>query len=337
MGKTLVIAEFGANHNRDWDTAIKGIDAAVEAKADIVKFQTYTAEGLFAKQDRDINGISDIHSMFKDIELPREWQKDLKAYCDDKGIEFMSTPFDEEAVQQLVDLGVKRLKISGFESSDPRFVEMVCSTGLPIIMSVGIGFPINYMGKFIDIFERYNNHVTLLHCVNAYPTPMNEINLNGITALSNFKGIDAVGLSDHTQSVLTPALAVAKGATVIEKHFTLDRNMKGPDHSFAMEPHELKEMVRLIRQAEETIQGSGNTESKFIHGKRSVVAACDIKVGEYLNKSNTTTKRPCYEDSVPAIDYNEVMGEMSYDFIAKGTIIKKSNIPGYYELRPANI
>lgn len=330
MNKTLVIAEAGANHNRDYQTALKLIDTAVEAKADIVKFQTYTAEGLFAKQDRDINGISNIHSMFKNIELPREWQQDLKAYCDNKGIEFMSTPFDEEAVNQLVDLGVKRLKISGFESSDPRFVEMVCSTGLPIIMSVGIGFPLNHMGKFISIFERYNNDVTLLHCVNAYPTPMDEINLNMIETLKGFKGINNVGLSDHTQSTLTPALAVSKGATVIEKHFTLDRSMEGPDHHFALEPNELKEMVYNIRQAEQTIVGRGKTESKFINGKRSLVAAIDIQPGEFLNKVNVTTKRPCYDDSVPSIDYTEVVGERVFSYIAKDTIIKKSDLPGYY-------
>ena len=330
MGKTLIIAEAGANHNRDFNTALKLIDAAVEAKADVVKFQTYTAEGLFAKQDRDINGISNIHSMFKDIELPRHWQQDLKAYCDDKGIEFMSTPFDEEAVNQLVDLGVKRLKISGFESSDPRFVEMVCKTGLPIIMSIGIGFPLNHMSKFLSIFKRYNNDFTLLHCVNAYPTPMSEINLNMIEVLKDFKGVNKVGLSDHTQSTLTPALAVAKGATVIEKHFTLDRSMKGPDHHFALEPNELKEMVSNIRQAEQTIIGKGKTESKFINGKRSLVATRDIQAGEFLNKVSVTTKRPCYEDSVPAIDYLEVVGERIFSNIPKDTIIKKSDLPGYY-------
>ena len=330
MGKTLIIAEAGANHNRDFNTALKLIDAAVEAKADVVKFQTYTAEGLFAKQDRDINGISNIHSMFKDIELPRHWQQDLKAYCDDKGIEFMSTPFDEEAVNQLVDLGVKRLKISGFESSDPRFVEMVCKTGLPVIMSIGIGFPLNHMSKFLSIFKRYNNDFTLLHCVNAYPTPMSEINLNMIEVLKDFKGVNKVGLSDHTQSTLTPALAVAKGATVIEKHFTLDRSMKGPDHHFALEPNELKEMVSNIRQAEQTIIGKGKTESKFINGKRSLVATRDIQAGEFLNKVSVTTKRPCYEDSVPAIDYLEVVGERIFSNIPKDTIIKKSDLPGYY-------
>ena len=330
MGKTLIIAEAGANHNRDFNTALKLIDVAVEAKADVVKFQTYTAEGLFAKQDRDINGISNIHSMFKDIELPRHWQQDLKAYCDDKGIEFMSTPFDEEAVNQLVDLGVKRLKISGFESSDPRFVEMVCKTGLPVIMSIGIGFPLNHMSKFLSIFKRYNNDFTLLHCVNAYPTPMSEINLNMIEVLKDFKGVNKVGLSDHTQSTLTPALAVAKGATVIEKHFTLDRSMKGPDHHFALEPNELKEMVSNIRQAEQTIIGKGKTESKFINGKRSLVATRDIQAGEFLNKVSVTTKRPCYEDSVPAIDYLEVVGERIFSNIPKDTIIKKSDLPGYY-------
>lgn len=331
MNKTLVIAEAGANHNRHFYTAIRLIEAAVEAGADIVKFQTYTSTGLFAKQDRDINGIKDIHSMFKDIELPREWQPDLKAYCDKVGIEFMSTPFDEETVQQLVDLGVKRLKISGFESSDPRFVEMVCSTGLPIIMSIGIGFPLSKIHEFTSIFEKYNNDVTLLHCVNAYPTPMGQINLNKIDTLKGIYHKTNIGLSDHTESTLTPALAVIKGATVIEKHFTLSKHMEGPDHHFALDPKELKEMVWNIRQAELSLLSGGDAESQFINGKRSLVSTVDLNPGDHLNKSNTTTKRPYFDDSVPAIDYNDVLGERVYSFIPKDTIIKKSDLPAYYE------
>lgn len=341
MTKTFVIAEFGSNFVNDgvksWDAAIKGIDAAKDAGADAVKFQTYSSGTLYAANTPPIAGHTNVNKLIKDIELPREWQSKLKDYCDEIGIEFMSTPFDEQAVEELVSLGVKRLKIAGFEGSDPRFVDMVCSTGLPIIMSIGIGFKMNYMGMFLDIFEKYGNDVTLLHCNNAYPTPMEDVNLKRIETLSTFKGVDAVGLSDHTTSTLTPALAVAAGATVIEKHFTLDKTMIGPDHAFAMEPDELKEMITFIRQAELANQSKQETYTKseetFKKARRSVVSKIDIKAGEVLTKDHITTKRPCLDNSIPAIDYNEIMGCVITEDIKADTPLDKSVIPSYYESR----
>jgi sialic acid synthase SpsE len=333
--KTFVIAEAGANHNRNFDIAKELIDVAVESQSDAVKFQTYSSETLYAKNTPDFAGYKNINQLIKDIELPREWQKDLKSYCDEKGIEFMSTPFDEQAVQELVDLGVKRLKIAGFEATDPRFVEMVASTKLPIIMSVGIGFQMNYMGKFLDIFEKHENHVTLLHCNNAYPTPMEDISLKMINLLSEFRGVDLVGLSDHTMSTLTPALAVAAGAQVIEKHYTLSRTMEGPDHPFAMEPDQLCEMVRNIREAEKAMntrgKGYSKSEESFSKARRSVVTKCDLKKGDILTEDNTTTKRPLLEESVPAIDYYSIMGYPISEDIKADTPIQKSLIPHYYE------
>lgn len=333
--KTFVIAEAGANHNRDFEIAKELINVAVESKSDAVKFQTYSSETLYAKNTPDFAGYKNINQLIKDIELPREWQKDLKSYCDEKGIEFMSTPFDEQAVQELVDLGVKRLKIAGFEATDPRFVEMVASTKLPIIMSVGIGFQMNYMGKFLDIFEKHDNHVTLLHCNNAYPTPIEDINLKMINVLSEFRGVDLVGLSDHTMSTLTPALAVAAGAQVIEKHYTLSRTMEGPDHPFAMEPHQLKEMVQNIRLAEQAMntrgKGYSKSEESFSKARRSVVTKLDLKKGDILTEDNITTKRPLLEETVPAIDYYSIIGYPVSEDIKADTPIQKSLIPHYYE------
>lgn len=333
--KTFVIAEAGANHNRDFEIARELIDVAVESKSDAVKFQTYSSETLYAKNTPDFAGYKNINQLIKDIELPREWQKDLKSYCDEKGIEFMSTPFDEQAVQELVDLGVKRLKIAGFEATDPRFVEMVASTKLPIIMSIGIGFQMNYMGKFLDIFEKHDNHVTLLHCNNAYPTPIEDINLKMINVLSEFRGVDLVGLSDHTMSTLTPALAVAAGAQVIEKHYTLSRTMEGPDHPFAMEPHQLKEMVQNIRLAEQAMntrgKGYSKSEESFSKARRSVVTKWDLKKGDILTEDNITTKRPLLEETVPAIDYYSIIGYPVSEDIKADTPIQKSLIPHYYE------
>ena len=333
---TFIIAEAGANHNRDLSTAFKLIDAAVDAGADAVKFQTYSSNTLYAANTPDFAGYKDINKLIKDIELPRQWQKDLKAYCDDKGIEFMSTPFDEEAVEELLTLGVKRMKIAGFESTDPRFVDMVASTKLPIIMSAGIGFWDGYWGKSADIFEKYGNHVTLLHCNNAYPTPMEDVFLDTMTSLKGLRNVNSIGFSDHTMSTLTPALAVANGATVIEKHFTLDRTMKGPDHPFALEPDQLREMVRLIREAEKVRgnkEGYSKSEKNFTKARRSVVTKIDLKAGEVIAEEHITTKRPMLDDSVPAMDYYDIVGYTITEDIKADTPILKSQIPSYYEPR----
>ncbi len=310
---TFIIAEAGANHNRDFNQALKLIDVAKESGADAVKFQTYSSETLYSKNTPNFAGYKDINKLIKGIELPREWQKDLKQYCDEQNIEFMSTPFDERAVQELVNLGVKRLKIAGFESTDPRFVEMVASTGLPIIMSVGIGFKWNYWGLYIDIFEKYNNDVTLLHCNNAYPTPPEDVFLDNIKTMS-YDHRYKTGFSDHTMSPYTPSLAVAVGATVIEKHFTLDRNLPGPDHPFALEPDELKIMVKQIRYAERckgNKNGFSKSEENFKSAMRSIVAKNPIKKGETFTIDNLTTKRPFLEGNVAALDWGHTLGKIS--------------------------
>jgi len=312
--ETFIIAEAGANHNRDFTQALKLIDVAKESGANAVKFQTYSSETLYSKNTPDFAGYKNINQLIKDIELPREWQKSLKQYCDEQDIEFMSTPFDEKAVDELVDLGVKRLKIAGFESTDPRFVEKVASTGLPIIMSIGIGFKRNYWGLYIDIFEKYNNDVTLLHCNNAYPTPPEDAFLDTIKSLQSLKSVNSIGFSDHTMSPYTPSLAVAAGATVIEKHFTLDRNLPGPDHPFALEPHELNIMVEQIRYAEKckgSKSGFSTSEKEFKTAMRSIVAKKPIKKGEIFTIDNLTTKRPFLEGNVAALDWGHTLGKTS--------------------------
>jgi len=313
--KTFIIAEAGANHNQNFNQAIKLIDVAKESGADAVKFQTYSSETLYSKNTPDFAGYKDINKLIKDIELPREWQKDLKQYCDKIDIEFMSTPFDEQAVDELVNLGVKRLKISGFESTDWRFVDMVASTSLPLIISIGIGFDLIKMGYILDIVEKYGNDLTLLHCNNAYPTPLEDINLNSMSTLLGFKYVKAVGLSDHTTSTLTPALAVAMGATVIEKHFTLSKHLPGPDHPFALEPNELKQMVDNIRLTETMLGGSkkeySQSELNFTKARRSIVAKSNIKIGDILTINNITTKRPYLEGNTAASEWFNMLGVKS--------------------------
>jgi len=310
---TFVIAEAGANHNKDFNQALKLIDVAKESGASAVKFQTYSSETLYSKNTPDFAGYKNINQLIKDIELPREWQKDLKQYCDEQDIEFMSTPFDEQAVDELVNLGVKRLKISGFESTDWRFVDMVASTGLPLIISIGIGFEINKIGYILDIVEKYGNDLTLLHCNNAYPTPIEDINLNSMSVLGGFKHVSAIGLSDHTISTLTPAIAVAAGATTIEKHFTLDKSLPGPDHAFALEPDQLKDMIDNIVFVENMMGSTKGKYSKselnFIKARRSIVAKSNIKVGDTLTVDNITTKRPYLEDNVAASEWFNTLGQ----------------------------
>jgi len=331
---TFIIAEAGANHDRKIEQALDLIDIAFNSGADAVKFQTYSSETLYSKNTPDIAGYKNLNKLIKDIELPRSWQRDLKKHCDDVGIEFMSTPFDEKAVEELVGLGVKRLKISGFESTDFRFVEMVASAKLPLIISLGIGFPMNYLGKIFEISEKYGNDLTLLHCNNAYPTPPEDINLGAIKSLSldsRFK----TGLSDHTMSPLTPALAVAAGAEVIEKHFTTSRNLTGPDHSFALEPDELKKMVEYVRFAERVIGHKTSrftdSEKKFKKARRAVVAKTNIKSGEIFSTKNLTTKRPYPEGSVPAINFFGILGHSADSDIKEDTQVMKAQVKSYYE------
>ena len=336
MNKTFIVAEAGANHNRNESQAFKLIDKAVLAKADAVKFQTYSSETLYSKYTPDFAGYDNITKLIKDIELPRNWQKDLKSYCDDKGIEFMSTPFDEKAVDELYNLGVKRFKIAGFECTDPRFVKYVASTKLPLIISLGIGTNLNMMVDIRDWVRSVNNKndITFLHCNNAYPTPHSDINLghmkNMIKMNLNLFKQFKIGLSDHTEGILTPPIAVAMGAGVIEKHYTLDRNLPGPDHPFAIEPDELTEMVKNIRLVE-TMMGTKNekyteSEKNFSMARRSVVVKGDVKKGEIITENNITTKRPLLDDSVPASEYYNILNKKFKKNLSDDAILSGGDI-----------
>lgn len=346
--KTFVIAEAGANHDRKFEQAINLIDVAKGAGASAVKFQTYSSETLYSSNTPDFAGYKNINKLIKDIELPRHWQKELKQYCDDTNIEFMSTPFDESAVEELVDLGVKRLKIAGFESTDPRFVRMVASTKLPIIFSAGIGSTLTSIQETIRIIrEEYEQaDITVLHCNNAYPTPIEDINLNqldkikerflpvkmGAVWFRNYGTDQAIkmGLSDHTLETFTPSLAVAKGATCIEKHFTLCNSLEGPDHKFAMPPEKLRIMIDMIKETELMCQSTNHSvthsEKQFTKAMRSVVACKDIKKGERLTLDNLTTKRPFLEDCIAAKDYYHIIDNIAACDIQADQILKESDV-----------
>ena len=330
--ETFVIAEAGANHNRDIKNAFALIDAAKNAGATAVKFQTYSSETLYCKNTKDFAGYKNINKLIKDIELPRSWQKELKMYCDDTGIEFMSTPFDEAAVDELVSLGVKRLKIAGFESTDPRFVKMVASTGLPLIISAGIGNNINSISRIIFwVHEVQSNpDITILHCNNAYPTPNEDICLKTVRRIKNNFPFIRVGLSDHTEEILTPAFAIHQGATCIEKHFTLSKKMIGPDHPFALEPDQLKEMIDMIKLAEtmnrENKKVITASEAPFENAMRSVVSSRTIEEGETITLENITTMRPKTKNSIPAEDFYRTIGKKAIKKIEANTVLNRGDV-----------
>ena len=325
MNKTFIIAEAGSNHNRNFEQALKLIDVAKKSGSDAVKFQTFSSKTVYNEKTPNFANYENINDLVKSLELPREWQKDLKSYCDDIDIEFMSTPFDESAVQELYDLGVKRFKIAGFEATDLRFVDMVSSTKLPLIISAGIGCNLKFIEKIINTCHNQKNYdLTILHCNNAYPTPQEDINLKTIEDIKNRYDVK-VGLSDHTMNTLTPSLAVMFGATTIEKHFTISRRLPGPDHPFAMNPNQLKEMVDNIRLAELSLGRKQNiytnSEENFKTAGRSVVAKTKIKKGDSFTSDNLTTIRPFLDGNIHASEWFNVLGNNAEKDYDKGDFI----------------
>lgn len=316
---TFIIAEAGANHNREWVLAKRLVHAASTAGADAVKFQTYTSFDLYSSNTPDFAGYKNIPDLIRSIELPREWHKDLKMLCDDSGIEFMSTPFDERAVDELVNVGVKRLKVASFEAKDRRLLKKIAQTGLPVIFSAGVGTSSQDVAGIIEYLrsEGSSDDITVLHCNSAYPTPFEDICLGQIEILMyDHMNRARVGFSDHTLGILAPPIAVALGASVIEKHYTLDRNMEGPDHPFAIEPDELIAMVRNIRTTETMLRAKpAMTESEMTRNMwqalRSVVISKPVSPGQLLTADNLTTKRPFLEGAVPAEKYFQIVGKRS--------------------------
>jgi N-acetylneuraminate synthase len=327
---TLIIAEAGVNHNGSKDLAFKLIDVAWSAGADIVKFQTFKASKLVTKYAKQaeyqvINTAKEETqlSMLKKLELPYEMHFELMAYCNKLGIEFLSTAFDEESLRFLVDdLGLKRLKLPSGELTNSPLVLAHSSTGCDLIVSTGMAtlgeieealgvIAFGYLsGKTKNPSkEEFKNaygspegqavlrkKVTLLHCTTEYPAPFSEINLNVLKTFSYAFGLK-VGYSDHSEGIEIPIAAVASGAILIEKHFTLDKDMEGPDHRASLEPDELISMVKAIRNVDIALGSSvkvptfSELKNKLI-ARKSLVAATDIEKGDVFNDGNLTVKRP---------------------------------------------
>ncbi len=305
--KTIIIAEAGVNHNGDFELAKKLILAAAGAGADYVKFQTFKADKLVSKTARKAeyqvqnvtSGDISQYSMLKRLEMPYNWHIKLIDFAQKNDIMFLSTGFDIESIDFLDHLGAPVFKIPSGEITNKTFLQHIARKGKPVIMSTGMA----YLAEIKEAIKVLVNNgitienITVLHCNTEYPTPMEDVNLMAMVTIQKKIGVK-VGYSDHTLGFEVPVAAIALGATVIEKHFTLDRDLPGPDHRASLEPDELKSMIKAIRNIELAISGSGikepsNSEKKNIPVvRKSIVASRKIKKGEILTSENLTTKRP---------------------------------------------
>lgn len=318
-GTTLIIAEAGVNHNGDLELARRLIDVAADAGADLVKFQSFTASSVVAVHARKADyqalatdaGESQLE-MLRRLELTRDMHEALIAHCRARDIGFFSTGFDPENIDLLVDLGLGRFKIPSGEITNLPYLRHVGRYGKPVILSTGMA-TLDEVGTALDVLERAGaprDRVTVLHCNTEYPTPMADVNLRAMLTMRDAFGV-AVGYSDHTRGIEVPIAAVALGATVIEKHFTLDRNLPGPDHKASLEPGELKAMVAAIRNVElamgDGVKRPSPSEAKNVSiARRSLVAARTIRAGEAFSESNLAVKRP--GTGLSPMRWDEVLG-----------------------------
>lgn len=299
----FIIAEAGVNHNGDISLARRLIDAASDAKADAVKFQTFSAEKLVtngaekARYQKETTGDGESqYEMLKKLELTGEDFRHLFSYCSEKGILFLSSPFDKESADFLDDLGVSAFKIPSGEITNIPLLRYIARKKKPVILSTGMA-TLGEIEEAVNIFlEQGSGEIILLHCVSSYPAKVEDINLNVITTLERTFGLP-VGLSDHTTGITVPIAASALGACVIEKHFTLDRKLPGPDHRASLEPEELINMIEAVRDVEKalgdgikTLTAEEEENKKLV--RRSIVAKVDIAESEIIAEEMLETKRP---------------------------------------------
>jgi N,N'-diacetyllegionaminate synthase len=320
--KVFIIAEAGVNHNGSIEVAKKLIDVAVKAGADAVKFQTFKAENLVSKkaekadyQKLTTNCEESQFDMIKKLELDINMHKELIAYCNDKEIMFLSTPFDLESIELLDSLGLEILKIPSGEITNLPYLRKIGSLNKKVILSTG-------MANISEIEDALNilissgtikNNITVLHANTEYPTPMIDVNLKAMITIGKIFDIN-YGYSDHTLGTLIPTAAATLGACCIEKHFTLDKNMEGPDHKASLEPDELIAMVNAIRNIELALgdgikKPSSSEASNLKIVRKSIVAKKDIKKGENLTEDNITIKRPA--TGINPMKWDEILGTIA--------------------------
>lgn len=318
---TLIIAEAGVNHNGSIDIAKQLVDKAADAGADIIKFQTFKSEKLVSKsahqadyQKKNIGKLSDDSqlNMLKKLELSEQDHIELMHYCQKKGIKFFSTAFDMDSIDFLHSLNLGLWKIPSGEITNYPYLKKIAQYHEPVILSTGM-CEIEDISAAMDVLLKYGvkrEQITILHCNTEYPTPYEDVNIRAMQEMRD-KFHVSIGYSDHTKGIEVPIAAVALGASVIEKHFTINRNMEGPDHKASLEPDELKAMVSAIRHIEWAM---GNGHKKVSESERknmsiarkSIVAACCIKKGEILTEDNLTVKRP--GSGISPMRWEEVIG-----------------------------
>ena len=320
--RTLIIAEAGVNHNGDLELAKQLIDVAANAGAEYVKFQTFSADrivsrsALKAEYQRQTTDASETqYEMLKRLELSHEMHLELIKHCEKQSIKFLSTGFDIESVKFLVGLGIDLIKIPSGEITNLPYLRFIGALGLPVILSSGMS-TMDEIGDALKILESAGlsrSQVTVLHCTTEYPTPMVDVNLRALNSINKTFGV-IVGYSDHTVGIEVSIAAVALGASVIEKHFTLDRLLPGPDHKASLEPNELIAMVKAIRNIEHSL-GSGVkepalSEIKNLHiARKSIMAKQQIAKGEILSTTNLIVKRP--GDGISPMHWDLLVGQIA--------------------------
>ncbi len=323
MSKVIIIAEAGVNHNGDIQLAKKLIDVAVDAGVDYVKFQTFKADKLVSReakkasyQNKNINdGDDSQYNMLKKLELSHENHLELINYCSERNIQFFSTAFDVEGVNYLNDLGLSFFKIPSGEITNYPYLKAVALCGKPVIMSTGMCSEIE-IKEAVDVLIKFGlkkDAISILHCNTEYPTPMKDVNLKAMLAIKQKFEVQ-VGYSDHTLGIEVPIAAVALGATIIEKHFTLDRNLPGPDHVASLEPNELKAMVEAIRNIEFALSGDGEKTPSESESKNIAIARKSIHLNNNLSKGHIITDEDIISlrpgDGISPMQWENIVGKI---------------------------
>ena len=334
MNKTIIIAEAGVNHNGDVNTAKRLIDAAADAGVDFVKFQTFKAGKIATKhakiadyQNKNTKNLDTQYEMLKQLELNETAHHILIKYCNDKGVKFLSTGFDLDSLEFLYNIGIRVAKIPSGEITNYPYLKKVAQLFSEVILSTGMS-NMDDINKAVDVLLKFGinkDNLTILHCNSEYPTPMSDVNLKAMLHIQTELGVK-IGYSDHTLGIEVPIAAVTLGAIVIEKHFTLDRSLPGPDHKASLEPNELKCMVESIRNIEKAISGSRIKEPSKSELKnkqiirKSIVAIKPIIKGEVFNNQNIGIKRP--GTGISPMNWESIIGQVAKDNFKQDELIR---------------
>ena len=324
MESVIIIAEAGVNHNGSIENALRLVNVTADAGVDYVKFQTFKAENLVSKSAKKAdyqiqntrNSDEDQLQMLKKLELSFEQHEELIAYCKKKKVKFFSTAFDLDSLEYLHSIGLEIVKIPSGEITNLPYLRKAASLFQKVILSTGMA-TIPEIGDALAVFISAGinkENITILHCNTEYPTPMEDVNLKAMLHIQKEFGTK-IGYSDHTLGIEVPIAAVALGAKVIEKHFTLDKTMEGPDHKASLEPYELKAMVAAIRNIEKAISGTGlkavslSEQKNMSIARKSIVAKTNIKKGDTFSEKNITVKRP--GTGISPMEWDNVIGQIA--------------------------